>query len=152
VTHFRQNILRQPAELQRTTDYLRGAGQHPLAVPARAVRKARHIHLSGIDSSSALQNHNNDFVFFKEGVVKKLKKWQRRPLQRRDQLSKFSRRSFLEIGATAAGASLAVRSRKPVVEDAVFGHHAALTRHMANESYFRKTVFLWDEAPNSIRG
>ena len=34
----------------------------------------------------------------------------------------------------------AVRTRKPVVEDAVFGHHAALASHMANESWFRKRV------------
>jgi len=45
----------------------------------------------------------------------------------------------------------AVRSRKPVVEDAVFGHHAALACHMANESYFRKTVVTWDETSNSIK-
>jgi len=45
----------------------------------------------------------------------------------------------------------AVRSRKPVVEDAVFGHHAALACHMANESYFRKTVVTWDEASKSIK-
>ncbi len=45
----------------------------------------------------------------------------------------------------------AVRSRKPVVEDAVFGHHAALACHMANESYFRKTPVTWDEASNSIK-
>ena len=32
----------------------------------------------------------------------------------------------------------AVKTRKPVVEDAVFGHHAALACHMANQSYFRK--------------
>src|SRR5881409_3512896 len=32
----------------------------------------------------------------------------------------------------------AVRTRKPVVEDVVFGHNAALACHMANESYFRK--------------
>jgi predicted dehydrogenase len=44
----------------------------------------------------------------------------------------------------------AVRSRKPVVEDAVFGHHAALACHMANESYFRKTAVSWDEASKSI--
>ena len=44
-----------------------------------------------------------------------------------------------------------VRSRKPVVEDAVFGHHAALACHMANESYFRRTVVTWDEASNSIK-
>ncbi len=34
----------------------------------------------------------------------------------------------------------AVRSRQPVVEDAVFGHHAALACHMANESYFTKAA------------
>jgi predicted dehydrogenase len=46
----------------------------------------------------------------------------------------------------------AVRSRKPVVEDAVFGHHAALACHMANEAYFRKTVVSWDAASKTIRG
>ena len=45
----------------------------------------------------------------------------------------------------------AVRSRKPVVEDAVFGHHAALACHMANESYFRKAAVRWDEASKSIK-
>lgn len=46
----------------------------------------------------------------------------------------------------------AVRTRKPVVEDVVFGHHAALACHMANESYFRKTLVLWDEASKTIKG
>jgi len=45
----------------------------------------------------------------------------------------------------------AVRSRKPVVQDAVFGHNAALGCHMANESYFRKTPVCWDEASKSIK-
>jgi predicted dehydrogenase len=45
----------------------------------------------------------------------------------------------------------AVRSRKPVVEDAVFGHHAALACHMANESYFRQQAVHWDEASRSIK-
>lgn len=45
----------------------------------------------------------------------------------------------------------AVRSRKPVVEDVVFGHNAALACHMANESYFRKTGVYWDEASKSIK-
>src|SRR5512147_1830352 len=40
----------------------------------------------------------------------------------------------------------AVRTRKPVVEDVVFGHHAALACHMANESYFRGTTVSWDPA------
>jgi predicted dehydrogenase len=44
----------------------------------------------------------------------------------------------------------AVRSRKPVVEDAVFGHHAALACHMANESYFRKAAVTWDERGRRI--
>jgi predicted dehydrogenase len=45
----------------------------------------------------------------------------------------------------------AVRTRRPVVEDAVFGHHAALACHMANESYFRRSAVTWDEASKSIR-
>jgi predicted dehydrogenase len=44
----------------------------------------------------------------------------------------------------------AVRTRKPVVEDAVFGHNAALACHMANESYFRKDTVRWDERTKSI--
>jgi predicted dehydrogenase len=45
----------------------------------------------------------------------------------------------------------AVRSRKPVTEDAVFGNNAALACHMANESYFRKTAVTLDVASKSIR-
>ena len=45
----------------------------------------------------------------------------------------------------------AVRSRKPVVEDAVFGHHAALACHMANEAYFRRTIVTWDAASGQIK-
>ncbi len=44
-----------------------------------------------------------------------------------------------------------VRSRKPVVEDAVFGHHAALACHMANESYFRQQAVHWDAATKTIK-
>ncbi len=46
----------------------------------------------------------------------------------------------------------AVRTRKPVTEDAVFGNHAALACHMANESYFRKSAVTLDPATRSIRG
>ncbi len=45
----------------------------------------------------------------------------------------------------------AVKSRQTVVEDAVFGHHAALACHMANESYFRQKAVWWDEATKSIK-
>jgi predicted dehydrogenase len=45
----------------------------------------------------------------------------------------------------------AVRTRKPVVEDVVFGHHAALACHMANESYFRGSAVTWDETSKTIK-
>ena len=45
----------------------------------------------------------------------------------------------------------AVRSLKPVVQDIVFGHHAALGCHMANESYYRKSPVHWDEASQTIK-
>jgi predicted dehydrogenase len=45
----------------------------------------------------------------------------------------------------------AVKSRNPVVEDAVFGHHAALACHMANESYFRQKAVWWDQATKTIK-
>jgi len=45
----------------------------------------------------------------------------------------------------------AVRSRKPVVQDSVFGHNAALACHLANESYFRGVPVRWDEASQTIK-
>ena len=51
MTHFLQDILRQPVELQRTIDYLRGEGRDQLADAAMAVRSARHVYLTGIGSS-----------------------------------------------------------------------------------------------------
>ena len=44
-----------------------------------------------------------------------------------------------------------VRSRKPVVEDAVFGNHAAIACHMANASYFKKCMAEWDATTRTIR-
>jgi predicted dehydrogenase len=45
----------------------------------------------------------------------------------------------------------AVKSRKAVTEDAVFGNHAAIACHMANESYFRKAPVFFDEASKGLR-
>jgi predicted dehydrogenase len=45
----------------------------------------------------------------------------------------------------------AVKSRKPVAEDAVFGNHAAIACHMANESYFRKSPVKWNESAREIQ-
>jgi len=44
-----------------------------------------------------------------------------------------------------------VKSRKPVTEDAVFGNHAAIACHMANEAYFRGRTVYWDEGSKSIK-
>ena len=45
----------------------------------------------------------------------------------------------------------AVKTRGAVAEDAVFGNHAAIACHMANESYFRKAPVYWDNASHSIK-
>jgi len=45
-----------------------------------------------------------------------------------------------------------VRTRKPVVENEVFGNVAALTGcHMSNHSYFNKTIAVWDAGSNKIK-
>ena len=44
-----------------------------------------------------------------------------------------------------------VRTRKPVVQDVVFGHHAALACHMANESYYRKRRVYLDAESQTIK-
>ena len=44
-----------------------------------------------------------------------------------------------------------VKSRKPVDEDAVFGNHAALACHMANEAYFRGKTVYWDETSKTLK-
>jgi predicted dehydrogenase len=45
----------------------------------------------------------------------------------------------------------AVKTRQPLPEDAVFGNHAALACHMANESYFRKATVYFDPATRTIK-
>ena len=46
----------------------------------------------------------------------------------------------------------AVRSRKPVVEDAVFGFRAAGPALLSNLSYFDKKVCLWDAEAMKLKG
>src|SRR5580658_2444364 len=45
----------------------------------------------------------------------------------------------------------AVKSRHPVAEDAVFGNHAAIACHMANEAYFRGKPVHWDAESRTIQ-
>jgi predicted dehydrogenase len=46
----------------------------------------------------------------------------------------------------------AINTRQHVVEDEVFGHHAAIGCHMANYSYFHRNVATWDQATKTIKG
>ncbi|MGO8814859.1 MAG: Gfo/Idh/MocA family protein [Terriglobia bacterium] len=45
----------------------------------------------------------------------------------------------------------AVRTRKPVIEDTVFGNNTAIACHMANASYFQKRIVQWDGIAKEIR-
>jgi glucosamine--fructose-6-phosphate aminotransferase (isomerizing) len=51
MTQFMRDILRQPNELERTIDFLLGAGQPALNAATIAIRSARHVYLTGIGSS-----------------------------------------------------------------------------------------------------
>jgi glucosamine--fructose-6-phosphate aminotransferase (isomerizing) len=51
MTHFLQDILRQPSELRRVIGHLTEAGQRSLESTASAIRGARHVYLTGIGAS-----------------------------------------------------------------------------------------------------
>src|SRR5260370_34260567 len=51
MTHFLNDILRQPNTLKRTIDFLLGAGRPALDAATAAIRGARHVYLTGIGSS-----------------------------------------------------------------------------------------------------
>ena len=54
MTHFLKDILRQPAELQRTVELLtgrKGAGRGALDAATATIRTVRHVYLTGIGSS-----------------------------------------------------------------------------------------------------
>jgi hypothetical protein len=46
----------------------------------------------------------------------------------------------------------AINTRQHVVEDEIFGNNAATACHMANHSYFHRTVAQWDAATKTIKG
>jgi len=51
MTHFLRDILRQPKELRRTIDFLFAEGRPSLDAATAAIRRARHVYLTGIGSS-----------------------------------------------------------------------------------------------------
>jgi hypothetical protein len=44
----------------------------------------------------------------------------------------------------------AVRTRKPVTENEIFGNHAAIGCHLANFAYFNKSIAVWDAGAKKI--
>jgi predicted dehydrogenase len=46
----------------------------------------------------------------------------------------------------------AVDTREPVVENEIFGNHAAIACHMANYSYFHRSAATWDSDTKTITG
>jgi predicted dehydrogenase len=44
----------------------------------------------------------------------------------------------------------AVRSRKPVTENEIFGNHAAIGCHLSNFAYFNKSIAVWDAVGKKI--
>jgi glutamine---fructose-6-phosphate transaminase (isomerizing) len=51
MTHFLDDIVRQPTSLLSTIDYLAGAGKAKLESAAAAIRRSPHVYLTGIGSS-----------------------------------------------------------------------------------------------------
>ncbi len=51
MTRFLQDIIRQPNELRSTIDFVCGAGRRRLDEAAAAIRRVRHVYLTGIGSS-----------------------------------------------------------------------------------------------------
>jgi glutamine---fructose-6-phosphate transaminase (isomerizing) len=51
MTRFLKDILRQPGELQRVAHYLDGDGRFSLESSVQAIRRARHIYITGIGAS-----------------------------------------------------------------------------------------------------
>jgi glutamine---fructose-6-phosphate transaminase (isomerizing) len=51
MTRFLQDIFRQPQELHRVIEHLRGAGRRTLEDAAAKIREAQHVYMTGIGSS-----------------------------------------------------------------------------------------------------
>jgi predicted dehydrogenase len=61
-------------------------------------------------------------------------------------------RGYDDVADHEANFFQSVRTRTPTVENEVFGNNTAIGCHMANFSYFRKTVAVWDSAGKKIKG
>jgi predicted dehydrogenase len=59
---------------------------------------------------------------------------------------------YSDVSAHQANFFEAVRTRKPTVENEVFGNNAAIGCHLANYAYFKNTIATWDAGAKTIRG
>jgi predicted dehydrogenase len=59
---------------------------------------------------------------------------------------------YSDVSAHQANFFNAVRTRKPTVENEVFGNHAAIGCHLANYAYFKNTIATWDGRARTILG
>ncbi len=59
---------------------------------------------------------------------------------------------YSDVSAHEANFFDTVRTRKPPVENELFGNHAAIGCHLANYAYFKNTVATWDANAKMIRG
>src|SRR5260370_735639 len=69
MTHFLQDILRQPQELERTLGYLSGGGRHGLQTAAATIRRRRHAYPTGNASRLQAALVAADVASFDEDVV-----------------------------------------------------------------------------------
>jgi predicted dehydrogenase len=59
---------------------------------------------------------------------------------------------YSDVSAHQANFFNAVRTRKPTVENEVFGNHAAIGCHLANYAYFKNTIATWDAGAKNDPG
>jgi len=59
---------------------------------------------------------------------------------------------YSDVSAHLANFFNSVRTRKPPVENEVFGNHTAIGCHMANYSYFKDAIATWDAGAREIHG
>ena len=113
----------------------------------------RHIPQTGVDMAPSYYTHS----FPQKLREEYLKKWHQEhdaPLGREPifESTVYRATDYDDVRPHLWTYFQAVKSRKPVAEDAVFGNHAALACHMGNESVFRKSPVTWDPATKTIKG
>jgi predicted dehydrogenase len=59
---------------------------------------------------------------------------------------------YSDVSAHEANFFEAVRTRKPTIENEVFGNHAAIGCHLANYAYFKDRIATWDAEAKVIHG